>query len=287
MPRSRVLLLGAFLAASATDAPADVVYLRNDSHAGGAFTCQSGIGEEETLAARFTAPSGSYPYTIDHVRVMTCGSGNDAFAVFLYQDTGGLNPGPLIWAGESVHLIPGTGEFFDLDLSREDPPPPPIGEGTVRVALYCVVDFGSVGFGTDLGGITPQRNFVCDAAGTWRYAESEGITGDWILRLGIVPPATSVPAAGEATGESVRLRNEPNPFQVSTALCFRADQPGPVSVEVFDARGRRVAVPMQPAHVEAGDHRVAFDAGELADGVYFAALRGMDGIRMCRMLLMR
>jgi hypothetical protein len=77
-------------------------------------------------------------------------------------------------------------------MSSEPVPPPAIASGTIRVELFNVFDIDSIGFGADLGGITSQRNFL-RTNGVWSFAETQGVTGDWILRMGILP-ASSPPA---------------------------------------------------------------------------------------------
>ena len=73
----------AVLAALATTAGAQEVFLQNDSFGGGAVSCYAGVGDEDSLAVKLTATPGQYPYTIKRVRVFGCG--------------GGLTPLPSSW----------------------------------------------------------------------------------------------------------------------------------------------------------------------------------------------
>jgi hypothetical protein len=184
----------AALAAVATPAAAQEVFLQNDSWGGGAVSCYTGVGDLESLAARLTAAPGQYPYTINRVRVLGCGPGQNPYNVFIYQDDGsGVNTGPLIWQSANSYLLSGGNVFNDILMSSEPVPPPPITSGTVRVELFNVFAVDSIGFGADMGGITPQRNFLRALSSGWSFAESQGVTGDWILRLGILP-VSSLPA---------------------------------------------------------------------------------------------
>jgi hypothetical protein len=180
----------AALIAIASPAGAQEVFLQNDSFGGGAVSCYTGIGVDESVSARLTAAPGQYPYTINRVRVFGCGGGLDAFNVFIFQDNGsGVAPGPLIWQSANSYGLSGGSVFNDILMSSEPIPPPPITSGTVRVELYDVLGVIPIGFGADLGGIMPQRNFL-RTFGVWSYAETQGVTGDWILRLGINPPSS-------------------------------------------------------------------------------------------------
>ncbi len=177
------------LAAVATPARAQVVFLQNDSYGGGAVTCYTGVGDLEGMATKFTAAAGQYPYTIDRVRVFGCGGGSNPYIVAIYQDAAGAAPGPLIWQSQNAYLLSGGNTFNDILMSLEPVPPPPVTSGSIRVQLFNILNIDPIGFGADLNGITPQTNFL-DTGGVWSFAESQAVTGDWILRLGIVPPSS-------------------------------------------------------------------------------------------------
>lgn len=172
----------------ATPASSQVVFLQNDSFAGGSVSCQLGIADSETLAAKFTALPGQYPYTIDRIRVFGCGQagGVDGFVVSIYQDDGGTAaPGPLLWLG-TAYTVTGDNVFSDLMVSSEATPPPTISSGSIRVGLFKL-QFTGIGIGADTNGIIPQRNYLRNTSGGWNFAENQGLPGDWILRVGILP----------------------------------------------------------------------------------------------------
>lgn len=172
----------------AAPASSQVVFLQNDSFAGGSVSCQLNIDDSASIAAKFTAMPGQYPYTIDRVRVFGCGQagGVDGYVVSIFQDdTGTAAPGPLIWQG-TAYAITGDDVFNDLVVSSEASPPPTIASGSIRVSLLKLQLTG-IGIGADTNGIVPQRNYVRNTAGAWSFGESMGLPGDWILRLGILP----------------------------------------------------------------------------------------------------
>ena len=63
----------------------------------------------------------------------------------------------------------------------------------------------------------------------------------------------------------------PNPFNPTTAVPFVAPQAGEVRLSVFDVLGRRVAT-LLDGPVAAGEHRVVWDAGTSASGLYLVQL---------------
>jgi len=72
------------------------------------------------------------------------------------------------------------------------------------------------------------------------------------------------------------LANHPNPFNPQTTLSFSLARDGYVSLEIFTARGERVARPLQ-GRLESGDHEVRWDGRDTAghnlpSGVYLARI---------------
>ena len=91
--------------------------------------------------------------------------------------------------------------------------------------------------------------------------------------LYILEGISSTSEATPTTETSFELaQNYPNPAQHQTTLEFSLDVDGPVIVEVFDALGRQVAVPLN-RELQAGDHKVTFDVSSLASGAYVYRLR--------------
>ncbi|MFQ5511682.1 MAG: FlgD immunoglobulin-like domain containing protein [Candidatus Krumholzibacteriia bacterium] len=91
---------------------------------------------------------------------------------------------------------------------------------------------------------------------------------------------------------AVGLRqNHPNPFNPSTVIEFTLAAAGPVTLSVYDARGRRMATLVNGRRAE-GVNRVTWDGRSdsgraLASGVYFYRLRS-DAVSLTRkMILMK
>lgn len=99
-------------------------------------------------------------------------------------------------------------------------------------------------------------------------------TGIFTLRMGR-EAVYQIPLSGRGVNpEEPAFRTftaNPNPFNSQTMLTLQIRQSGHVRVEIFDILGRRAAEPVNQ-HLEAGTHRVSFDGGELAAGLYLARL---------------
>ena len=92
-----------------------------------------------------------------------------------------------------------------------------------------------------------------------------GYEADWNSQATPVEAAETLPA--RVTLEP----NYPNPFNPATTIVFNLPSAAPVRLSVYDALGRRVAVPVD-GPLPAGRHTVVFDAGGLAGGLYLYRL---------------
>jgi len=116
---------------------------------------------------------------------------------------------------------------------------------------------------------------------TVRARNSNGNEGSASAPLDVTIPEPT-DALGDDRPPQPRLatRVEPNPFNPQSMVVFATERPGPVVVELFDARGRRVHRIVH-ANLPAGVHRVPIvppggRATQLASGVYFVRVRA-DG----------
>jgi len=82
------------------------------------------------------------------------------------------------------------------------------------------------------------------------------------------------------------IQNYPNPFNSSTAISFSLPERGDVNLVVFDILGRKVAT-LQDGTLEAGNHSMAWDAGDNPSGVYFYQLKAANAERTRSMVLVK
>ena len=86
-------------------------------------------------------------------------------------------------------------------------------------------------------------------------------------------PVMEVKRSGNVGPVSTRLhQNYPNPFNPSTTIEFSLAQSGFVTLKIFDVLGSEVAL-LTSKYLEAGHHRVHWDAARRPSGIYFSRLQ--------------
>ncbi|MBD3383903.1 T9SS type A sorting domain-containing protein, partial [candidate division KSB1 bacterium] len=80
--------------------------------------------------------------------------------------------------------------------------------------------------------------------------------------------------------------NYPNPFNPVTTIPFMLKKSGYTTLDVYDVLGHKVTELVRD-NLDAGSHKVQFDASELTSGVYFYKIRSGDFFASRKMILMR
>ena len=97
--------------------------------------------------------------------------------------------------------------------------------------------------------------------GTYGAAAEARLAGEALVR-----PVPGLPL------EPVTVRPAyPNPFRQATTLVYTLREPRDLRVDVFDLLGHHVTTLAEGSHT-AGEHRVTFEAGNLAPGLYLIRL---------------
>jgi hypothetical protein len=81
-------------------------------------------------------------------------------------------------------------------------------------------------------------------------------------------------------------QNYPNPFNPSTTITFETARAGPVSLDILNLLGQRVAM-LVSGPIAAGRHAVVWDASDHPSGVYFFRLQAPNFVATRRMLLVK
>lgn len=103
-------------------------------------------------------------------------------------------------------------------------------------------------------------------ATSWKASKPGGTPGV----LNDVYAVTAVTERSAPDGFAL-LQNYPNPFNPATVIVFRLPKRAPVMLTVYNRLGQTVRRLVE-REMEAGEHRVPFDASGLASGVYFYEL---------------
>lgn len=107
------------------------------------------------------------------------------------------------------------------------------------------------------------------------------------MRVNYPAEITAVEEVDRKMPEGYSLRqNYPNPFNPSTMIEFSIMQEGITSLRVFDLLGREVAT-LVNGRLNAGSHRVQWDASGAPSGIYFYRLQSGNFIETKKMLLVR
>lgn len=129
--------------------------------------------------------------------------------------------------------------------------------------------------GQTVGDFALDYFVTTDAFATADIEFGENNTADTLTNR---PITVNMATAGEAAPEAGAFtlgQNAPNPFHSATEIRYALARAAAVTVTVFDAKGREVAV-FDRGTQAAGDHSVDFGAVGLASGTYLYQLK-VDG----------
>ena len=93
------------------------------------------------------------------------------------------------------------------------------------------------------------------------------------------PAAVSEEITGKVAGLQL-LQNKPNPFAGITTIRYTTDTPGSITLDLFDAAGRKVECLVHGDHTP-GIYKIEYDGSELPSGVYTCRLT-RDGVSEVR-----
>jgi hypothetical protein len=81
-------------------------------------------------------------------------------------------------------------------------------------------------------------------------------------------------------------QNYPNPFNSSTTISFTLNQPGIVTLSVYNIQGQRIAELFRGIR-QAGEHSITWDASDYPSGIYFARLEAGGSSKTAKMVLLK
>jgi hypothetical protein len=136
----------------------------------------------------------------------------------------------------------------------------------------------NVAFAPTAVGAVDARLYVRSVHGTELVAQVVQVSGSGVV-------LTGVDGAGDA--RDTWLTAQPNPGHGARTLAFGLPAAGPVTLEIYDLSGRRVATPFA-GMAAAGTHEVAWTArlngAPVNSGIYFARLKTSSGARTMRLV---
>jgi len=132
----------------------------------------------------------------------------------------------------------------------------------------------------DGNGCQNGKNVVFAIPGGWFNSCSLGVTGDWIFTVAYRQVDCGPSAVGEehviSSAGVLMMPPQPNPFRDATRIDFRLAEESPVTLFVYDVRGRVLATLLDRAF-PSGMHEVRWngvlgDGSRAGPGLYFLSL---------------
>lgn len=176
-----------------------------------------------------------------------------------------------------LRIIQGTGDTLRIGNLGNNKP--------VR-SLFFDETAGLFGF-TGVASVSGEFTAINKSNGVGTVIGSTGLIG--LVSAAYYPGViNSINETGDGSTISAYklFDNYPNPFNPSTVIRFSMPVSGMVTLQVYNTLGEKVAVLIN-GNMNAGEHKVEFDASGLTSGVYFCELRTGDFRSMKKMVLLR
>lgn len=103
------------------------------------------------------------------------------------------------------------------------------------------------------------------------------IYGDTTLNQ---PPVSIEPEPSGILPQSFQISNYPNPFNSTTNFVIETATAERFTLEIYDRVGRKVTQIFSNKQFVSGRHIISWEAVNLATGMYFVRLSGMDGVQV-------
>lgn len=200
------------------------------------------------LPIQIPPAGGNFDYNIEGSN-----SGSTSVTVDVWCDVtlpSGTQFGPTLGP---ANIMLGPGVSINRDRTQNVPGGAPAGDYTYHAYI-----------GVYPGVIYSQDNFTFEKTGV-----DDSVIGDW-FNTGEEFEQETVTIVVLPT-KCILAQNYPNPFNPTTEIHFALPEAGKVSLNVYNTTGRLVTV-LVDGHREAGWHKVAWDATNLATGLYIYRL---------------
>lgn len=163
-----------------------------------------------------------------------------------------------------------AGKFFEVDASGN----------IVWEYVNPVTRFGILTQGDQ-----PSFNLVFKV---YRYSpQYSGLAGKDLSEKGTIEKySTGIKSDNSKPYRFVLEQNYPNPFNPSTVISWQLPVTSHVVLKVYDVLGREVSTLINEVE-KAGNHKVRFDAGNLANGIYFYSLTAGNFHQTKKLILLK
>ncbi len=231
------------------------------------------LGATQGCTCHGSSPAGDVSVTISGPDTLTAGE-TAAYSVR-------ISGGPLAAAGTNIAISSGELMTVDSELRKENGElthsgPKPAAGSSVRFDFNFTAPAvgGSVTMAANGNSVNLNGSSSGDA---WNFAENKTI---------VVRTTTGLDEQRTVAESFILYGNYPNPFNPATMIRYRLTKSGPVRVEVFNAAGKKVAVPFD-GRQDAGDRQVMFNALGLSAGTYYYRVVTGEGFKTGKMVLIK
>ncbi len=232
--------------------------------------------DDNRFAVRLTP--GAYPAELHSLRAYV----NDTavFSFSLYSDSGGL-PGCLLSGPWKAGLGGKEKGWVDFELPPGSRPVVEKGDFFL-VVQWLPASPQEPGIGAD-GSLPDGRSLFYTRAAGWK----NWVYNDWMLRASYLISK----AGGNRPLRFSLEQNFPNPFNPTTGIRFRLEQPSTVELTVYNVLGQKIKT-LVSGNLPDGEHSTTWngrdEAGRpLSSGVYFYRLRSENRVLTRRMVLIK
>ena len=127
-----------------------------------------------------------------------------------------------------------------------------------------------------------------EATATWWIVATDGeLSAESDQRWTAIIPYSSAPGLWSGPPTEFDLgQNQPNPFNISTAIPFAVPKPSRVSIGIYDLAGRQVAT-LVDGTFAVGYHTVAWNAEGFRSGIYIVMMEAGEFRSMRRVVLVK
>jgi len=113
------------------------------------------------------------------------------------------------------------------------------------------------------------------------------VMGYYAAESGFVQGVSFSPKIEATIGNSITLKNYPNPFAEQTTIGFTLSTDLPVTLSVFDSMGRNIATLLDAEPTTIGTHQVTFSGADYSSGVYYYTIQAGEFFGTQKMTLVK
>jgi hypothetical protein len=134
-------------------------------------------------------------------------------------------------------------------------------------------------------GTTPRTTLAKSPAGFLFCGTSKGRVYKSKTPVSVEPPVT-IEKHTAIHSQFVLEQGYPNPFNPAVTIPFILNQPGRVTLKVYNTLGQVVAT-LHDGMLSEGQYRIPWDASQFPSGVYFYRMQSASDVQTGKLILMK